>query len=179
MKYFAIIDSNQSGPFTLEELCAAGVRPDTYVWCKGMDDWKQAAEVADICRFFRIRLSERMHPVAEMPDQPAEQTNTERRTIMLHGGIEIEAPDPESDPVTGPPANIDVQPANRIFTAALSLLFFPTGIIATMLAVETQKIWRRGDKLKSHETDRATKMWTGISYFLGLAMWAFITRFFL
>ena len=34
-----------------------GVRPDTYVWCKGMDDWMPADEVPDICRYFRQRLS--------------------------------------------------------------------------------------------------------------------------
>ncbi|MDE6143194.1 MAG: DUF4339 domain-containing protein, partial [Muribaculaceae bacterium] len=35
MKYFAIIDGEQKGPFELEELADAGVRPSTYVWCKG------------------------------------------------------------------------------------------------------------------------------------------------
>ncbi|MDE5850900.1 MAG: DUF4339 domain-containing protein [Muribaculaceae bacterium] len=57
MKYFAMIGDRRYGPMVLDEMEAQGVRPDTYVWCKGMDDWMQASEVPDICRYFRQRLS--------------------------------------------------------------------------------------------------------------------------
>lgn len=57
MKYFAMIGGRQYGPMDLEDMPAEGVRPDTYVWCKGMDDWMKADEVPDICRYFRQRLS--------------------------------------------------------------------------------------------------------------------------
>ncbi len=49
MKYFAVIDKKQIGPCSIEELVEAGLRPDNYVWCKGMDDWEPAKDVADIC----------------------------------------------------------------------------------------------------------------------------------
>ncbi len=42
MRYFAMIDGERRGPFGLDELADAGVRPDTYVWCKGMSDWEKA-----------------------------------------------------------------------------------------------------------------------------------------
>lgn len=57
MKYFAMIGGHQYGPMTLDEMVSEGVRPDTYVWCKGMDDWTLAGDVPDICRYFRQRLS--------------------------------------------------------------------------------------------------------------------------
>ncbi len=57
MKYFAMIGGRQYGPMTLDEMVSEGVRPDTYVWCKGMDDWTLASDVPDICRYFRQRLS--------------------------------------------------------------------------------------------------------------------------
>ena len=57
MKYFAMIGGRQYGPMELDEMVGQGVRPDTYVWCKGMTDWEQASEVPDICRYFRQRLS--------------------------------------------------------------------------------------------------------------------------
>ncbi len=50
--YFAMIDGERRGPFRLDQLRDAGVGPDTYVWSKGMADWEQAADVADICRYF-------------------------------------------------------------------------------------------------------------------------------
>lgn len=57
MKYFAMIDGRQVGPFELDDVVREGIRPDTYVWCKGMADWEQAQDVPDICRYFRQRLS--------------------------------------------------------------------------------------------------------------------------
>ncbi len=57
MKFFAMIDGQQKGPLELEEVADAGVRPDTYVWCKGMPDWAPASQVPDICRYFRLRLA--------------------------------------------------------------------------------------------------------------------------
>ncbi|MDE6192423.1 MAG: DUF4339 domain-containing protein [Muribaculaceae bacterium] len=57
MKYFAMIGGRQYGPMELDDMPKEGVRPDTYVWCKGMDDWMPADEVPDICRYFRQRLS--------------------------------------------------------------------------------------------------------------------------
>lgn len=57
MKLFAMIDGQQHGPMELDEIVAAGVRPDTYVWAKGMPDWQKASEVPDICRYFRLRLA--------------------------------------------------------------------------------------------------------------------------
>ena len=63
MKYFAMIEGRQYGPMTLDDMVKEGVRPDTYVWCKGMDDWRKASDVADICRYFRQRLA------GELPSQ--------------------------------------------------------------------------------------------------------------
>lgn len=70
MKYFAMIDDRQIGPFELEESVREGVRPDTYVWCKGMPDWMQAKDVPDICRYFRQRLSGTL-PMMKNPSQAA------------------------------------------------------------------------------------------------------------
>lgn len=57
MKIFAMIDGRQVGPMELDDIVAAGVHPDTYVWSKGMSDWQKACDVPDICRYFRLRLA--------------------------------------------------------------------------------------------------------------------------
>lgn len=57
MKYFAMIGGRRYGPMELDDMVKEGVRPDTYVWCKGMEDWSPASDVPDICRYFRQRLS--------------------------------------------------------------------------------------------------------------------------
>ncbi len=71
MKYYAMSGDRRIGPFTLEQLPENGVRPDTYVWAKGMPDWVRASEVADICRYFRLRLSNSLPDAAT---RPLEQT---------------------------------------------------------------------------------------------------------
>ena len=73
MKYFAMIDGRQHGPFSLDDLVKEGVRPDTYVWCKGMDDWAMASDVPDICRYFRQRLSGSLPSMRVSPAQAEEQ----------------------------------------------------------------------------------------------------------
>ena len=62
-----MIDGKRCGPYELEELADAGVRPGTYIWCKGMDDWEKAEDVADVCRMFRNRLYDLMHPSQPAP----------------------------------------------------------------------------------------------------------------
>ena len=61
-RYYAMIDGEQKGPYTLEELPAAGVRPSTYIWAKGMPDWQKAEDNAEVCRLFRNHLYDVMHP---------------------------------------------------------------------------------------------------------------------
>ncbi|MDE7096207.1 MAG: DUF4339 domain-containing protein [Muribaculaceae bacterium] len=57
MKYFAMIGGRQIGPMEIDDMVKEGVRPDTYVWCKQMEDWMPAGDVPDICRYFRQRLA--------------------------------------------------------------------------------------------------------------------------
>lgn len=61
-----MIDGEQKGPMNLEDLAEAGVRPDTYVWCKSLPDWMKASDVPDICRYFRLRLSNSL-PLSTQP----------------------------------------------------------------------------------------------------------------
>ena len=89
MKYFAMIEGRQYGPMELDEMVTEGVRPDTYVWCKGMSDWTQASEVPDICRYFRQRLSGTLPSQRNLgysdPTRPnvAEQEEQERLLSQL------------------------------------------------------------------------------------------------
>lgn len=84
MKIFAMIGGKQVGPMMLDDIVDAGVRPDTYVWCKGMPDWQKASEVPDICRYFRLRLA------GVLPDmRPA--PGGDSRDMMLAQQAEQEA----------------------------------------------------------------------------------------
>lgn len=187
MKYYAVIKDRQFGPYTLEELVDAGIRPDTYVWCKGMDDWVPAEEVADICRCFRQRLSRLQHPVTTAPPAAA-------------GGA-MPAAGPSEPPEAAPdPAdhNPELPPPTGLLVAAIfSIFLFPiTGALATIHAMDAQKYWnesRRSDAKNSKKlytaeeranlrdrmasNVRQCKMWTGITIFIGMMLYAAIFHF--
>lgn len=113
MKIFAMIDGKQVGPLMLDDIVEAGVRPDTYVWCKGMADWQPASEVPDICRYFRLRLAGVLPDVRSKSAQnqadrfASEQEEQERlirqlppmaQNIVRKSGIKLRKEDIPSQP---------------------------------------------------------------------------------
>lgn len=181
-KYYAMIDGEQKGPFALEDLPGAGVRPSTYIWCKGMPDWQKAEENAEVCRLFRNHLYDVMHPGNAQiqdsqavtpddrwkvkPDEPSGPYPSRFDKYLQETGNdplptleEIEAQKDTSNP-----------PVNMVGYAWLVTFFccVPTGIVALVFAYKSKKAWKNGNNTLSHDYCRSAKMWTGISFFLGL-----------
>lgn len=198
MKYFAIINGKKSGPYELSELPGAGVRPSTYVWCKGMPDWEKAEDVADICRLFRGRLYDLLHPsvaspeaVSSFPQQPSEEGAPSRFDRMLQDTRlpSIEEIDARQDITRRPPNMLPI-------AILVTVLFFPPlGIFAIYFAVASRRCWKKADETSSadnlktssddrisakdwrrlsHDYCRAAKMWTGITFFIGLILYGFL-----
>lgn len=159
--YYAMLGETQVGPMTLDQLAALGVRPDTYIWCKGMDDWGRADANGDICRYFRQRLSRLRHPVVTGPSepespQPITVTQEEdysavpprfRYYVSKAGGP---APDPvEHDPADHDPAT--PPPAGMLPVALLAtLICFPvTGIVAVYFAIKARNFWAEAKRSDS------------------------------
>lgn len=178
MKYYAIIDDKQAGPFELEQLAEAGVRPDTYVWCKDMDDWKQAREVGDICRFFRRRLFDREHPALAAPEQPVAVPEITQQDVLSQVPPQFRRTLSKADP-----AHVDWNSFSNTpdysrepstwwpFPMVFSLLFFfPLGLLAISQARKSQKAWRQGQAQEAHEYARRGKMAAGMSFSFGFVI---------
>lgn len=181
-KYFVRIDGEQRGPFPLEQLAEKGVRPSTYVWCAGMDDWEKAEDVPDICRMFRNRLHDLMHPKsveAEHRHYPSgeelmeETPSPSRFDPMLGNGEKL----PSLEEIEAR-ENHDLPPTPMLIPAILvAILFCPiVGAIAVYYAIKSRNAWKNGDKDKAHDYNRSAKMWTGITFFIGLILAAFMIR---
>lgn len=192
-RYFAMIEGEQRGPYTLEELPGAGVGPQTYVWRKGMEDWEQAGDVADICRFYRQRIFSLMHP-SPIPaadetqrDENGEESGENRG---LRFGIGSNLPLPSHEP-----ENPDMPPQTMLVGAILMTLFCfpPTGFVAIYYSIMSSKAWGKANhsvsrqgaplytdeeraeyKRKAHDCSRLAKMWTGITFFLGIIVYSII-----
>lgn len=177
-KYYAMIGGEQRGPFTLDELVGAGVRPQTYVWCRGMNDWERAEDVADICRYFRVRLHDLMHPgnptVNESRSESQAPDSYESSGMTLRGLSDSALPSVEE---ISEPANPDKRPASMLGLAIAATIIFPfLGWIALRSALACRKAWRQDMKKEAHDLSTAAKMWSGISLFMGLILWTTLLR---
>lgn len=179
-----MIEGRQCGPYELAELSAAGVRPATYVWCKGMPDWERAENVADICRFYRRRLSG--VPASASVSAPARQVQARRP--------EADAPEQE---MTGPATDTGIEPRPTLFVAIFLTLFcFPiTGLVSIYYSYKARSAWTESQRSESksnrrlysdaereqlrteaHDYARQARMWIGITFFLGIIFYAFLTH---
>lgn len=180
-KYYAMIDGEQRGPFTLEELPAAGVRPSTYIWCKGMADWQPASENADVCRLFRNHVYDFMHPGTAAPADSSEDLSKWKvekdpkpqgpLPSRFDGFLQQTGNDPlptleeiekQKDTAAPPPSMIGYAWLVTFFCC------FPLGIVALVFAYKSKGAWKKGQNELSHDYNRRAKMWTGISFFIGL-----------
>lgn len=185
MKYYAMIDGEQRGPFELSELPEAGVRPSTYIWRKGLTDWIKAEEDADVCRLFRNRLYDIMHPTLSnghddlaayrvKPDEEQNSYNSRFDYYLRESGESLptlEEIDAQEDKTVPPVSMI-----GYAWTVTI-LCFFPTGIAALIFAYKSKKQWKLGNNILAHGYSKSAKMWTGISFFLGLIVYAFVFAF--
>lgn len=178
-KYFAFIDGRQLGPFELNQLVEAGVRPSTYVWCKGMPDWDRADKVEEIRDLFRHHIEEKMvvrepesSPAVEVDRKPEPSESPALRFGRIPEPVEQEA-------------DINTPPQVSMTLAILSLILcFPlTGIAAVYFAYKAQRSWNESSKYKekseelkkkSHEYERLAKMWLGLTVAFGLIFWTFL-----
>lgn len=190
-QYYIMTEEGQQGPFPLEELPAHGVRPSTYVWTKGMPDWQQASEVADICRLYRRHLAgvatgSDNAPVADRYDNPEtlnqDAEPTEMKVPVFARGF---------SPVEDKP-NLDSTPYYSLFLSVLSILlcFPPTGFIALYFCYRTKLAWSKAQdpalspedsqhyKAVAHDSSRLFRMWLGITASLGFVLLAIVTALF-
>lgn len=178
MKYFAMIGGERVGPASIEELAKMGLRPDTYVWCKTMDDWKHADEVADICRYYRQYLSTPANAVEQTQDtdpEPAINKSSDKGLPLRFRRI-IEESGTLAEAGQQPTPDLSKQPRSFLLEAiALTLLCCPlTGCIAIFFAIQTRKQWNAGKREDAYECARKTKMWLGITFFMGFLIYAFL-----
>lgn len=178
MKYFAIIDDDKVGPFTLEQMPKAGVRPSTYVWCKGMSDWVQAREVADICRFYRNHISDLNHPTQNLDVQVS---NLSRQEGTDNVPIRFQQFFMQND-ISGsamPDTDLSQPPKTFLFIAIIAtiLFFFPTGIVSIIFTHKAKSLWKEGKAAESHEAARKAKMMIGFTICIGMIVLAVAMRF--
>lgn len=172
----------------LPDLVKAGLKPEDYVWCKGMEDWEQAKDVADICRFFRQRLFDKMHPGAAPQPQPVEPESDpdnptdedykhmKRREALQALAQQVAKAEAEAEQQN--PEDLTTPPSTWYpFPLILSvILFFPLGIPAILHARRAARYWKQGHRGDAYNEARIGKLYGGIALGLGLILVGGIIR---
>lgn len=186
-KYFAIIDDQRQGPFTLEELYKAGVTPDTYVWCKKMATWDTARNVEEIRNFTRGYLERKRQEVLQSDKDNTLQTNRVGESRRFSAASLFD----EQFPMLLEQPDINMPPNSMIIPAIIvTMLCFPiTGLVALYYGIRSRKEWAdamRGEspsnkalysdsertncKERAHHFAGQAQMWIGISIFAGFIL---------
>lgn len=185
-KYFAFIDGEQKGPFSLDQLADAGVRPSTYVWCKGMDDWDRADHVEEIRNLFRHHIQRKQTEKLEQPANPQVQQPGNTAEGEQPPTMRFPLPPQEEEVDLNRPPQVSM----TLAVMSLILCFLPTGIAAVYFTYRAQKTWEKAlgggkkeeerreseeeIKKQAHEYERLSKMWLGLTVAFGIIFWTLV-----
>lgn len=188
-QYFAMLDDRCQGPFPLDRLREVGVSPNTYVWSKNMADWEKAIEVEEIRDYYfnilREKNRQKNQDVEINRKRVADTVDGLYKTGFLRFGMEFPMPEDNVD--------LDNPPVSYVVPAIISTLFcFPiTGAMAIYYSIKSRREWenalrsesetsrdlytpeeRLECKKNAHYFERMAKMWIGITFFIGVIVYA-------
>ena len=166
MNRFFYIDSDgkQKGAFSPHELKHEAISRNTLVWTQGMNEWKPAAEVAELGFLFADSAGY----------YPSEQTQS------------MPAPPPPSKP------GLAEQPAQPMpkswMTESIlvtvipfllcSSMFSLLGIIAIVSASKVESLFLRGEYAAADEAAKQAKKWTKITFWISIGWILLLILFF-
>lgn len=71
--YYIVENNQQAGPFTLDQLAAKGISPETNVWTDGMANWAPASQVSELQALFAPEPAPQPAPQPQAAPQPQPQ----------------------------------------------------------------------------------------------------------
>jgi len=77
-KYYIMVNGEQQGPFTAQEIINKGFSNDSYIFNKGLSDWKKISEVSDFSSFEKKN---------EIEPQTISNPSSENKTILNNNDI--------------------------------------------------------------------------------------------
>lgn len=129
MEFFIIMNDQQQGPFTLEQLGGISIMPDTPVWCEGMPDWTPASNVAELQHMVAYApgaTSAPAYPAAERQGSQPPQWNGAKQATKTASTTSQE-----------PESNFETKP--RKSHTALWVTLAIVAVLAIILAVTNPK----------------------------------------
>ena len=78
-KYYIMVNGEQQGPFTAKEIINKGFSNDSYIFNKGLGDWKKISEVAGFSSFEKKEVIQTISkpPSTQKPKQKEQKATTQ------------------------------------------------------------------------------------------------------
>lgn len=150
-KYFIMVNGQQMGPFTMQEIKERGFSTESYVYSKSLGDWKKLSEVPS---FHRVEIEQ---PPIYSPEPKAEQYSV---------------PQSNQGPGQSNYVNPGRPPKTWLVESILVTLFccLPFGIAGIVNAAKVESRFAIGDSAGAIRASEEAAKWTRISFWIGIVI---------
>ena len=158
-QYYIIRNEQQAGPYTLDELAAMGITPDTIVWTEDMTDWAPAREVSELNSLFT--RSAQTPPSYNAPSYGAPAAP------QYHREPQYSRPPQYNTPAEQPP----MPPTYLAWSIAVTILCcLIGGIVAIVYSSQVSSRYIAGDYQGAEYASRQARIWIIVSACVGFAV---------
>lgn len=155
MKQYYIRHNDQpAGPYTIGELAAMGITPDTIVWAEDIVDWIPAYQVSELNSLFASTTAQTPPPYQEPSGQATEAPRYD--TIG-----------PKAQPTIRPP-----MPPTYLVWSILVTIFLCriAGIVAIVYSIQVSSRYYAGNYEGAAYASRQARLWVRIPAYIYLGL---------
>lgn len=155
MKQYYIIRNDQpAGPYTIEELAAMGITPDTIVWAEDIVDWIPAYQVNELTSLFGSTTAQTPPPYQETSGRATQAPRYDTTS-------------PEDRPTVRPP-----MPPTYLVWSILVTIFLCriAGIVAIVYSTQVSSCYYAGNYEGAAYASRQARLWVRIPAFIFLGL---------
>lgn len=154
MKQYYIIQNDQpAGPYTIEELAAMGITPDTIVWAEDIADWIPAYQVSELNSLFA-------------------STTAQTPPYQEPSGRATEAPRYDTAGLVDWPSARPPMPPTYLVWSILVTIFLCriAGIVAIVYSTQVSSCYYAGNYEGAAYASRQARWWIRVPVFIYLGL---------
>lgn len=150
MHYYYILNNEQHGPVTFEELCTLNLQPDTLVWHKDMSDWQPACKLPELASYYAAQ-NNLNYPYSNTPESPQNPYNFSPPYQEGNRENNTNGNTPNNNNSPKPP----MPSTNLVWAILVTILFsIAFGIVAIIYASKVNPLYLAGDYQGSSESSK-------------------------
>lgn len=137
-KYYIMIDGQQQGPFTKQEIINNSFSPESYIYSKSLGGWKKISEIPDFYHKIDVPPTYIPSPPTNIPSPPPNNPTSQPKTWLLESIL------------------------------ATLFCCLPLGIVGIVNAAKVETRYKAGDYAGAIEASENAKNWINWSLGVGI-----------